>query len=109
MTIDHSHRARFASQLRVAIDERNVSIRALARELNPTSPETARSNLSRWLRASHMPSRTSRRSVAVALGLSPDHFEPDDDEEADLAVVLRRAVAQEVQREVARLMAREAA
>ena len=92
-TATQARRLKFATQLRDAFDERNVSIRAAARRLNPDSPETARSNLSRWLRGSHMPSRTSRRQVAVALGFPPDHFEPDsDDEESDQVTDFGRAI-----------------
>lgn len=72
---DDARRARFASQLRSALDEADVSVRSLAKRLNPESPETARSNLMRWLRGAHMPSRRSRRRVALELGLEANHFE----------------------------------
>ena len=94
-------RLRFAVELRAAIDDKGVSVRALSRKLNPRSPETARSNLMRWLRGAHVPSRTSRRAVAVALGLPADYFGADDDEEedpvADLVKAIRRIVRDEVQ------------
>lgn len=89
-TLNHARRFRFAVQLREAIDDKGVSIRSLSRQLNPANPESARSNLSRWLRGSHMPSRTSRRTVATTLGLPADHFESDDDEESDPVADLLR-------------------
>lgn len=101
-TMNHSRRLRFSTQLRQAIDEKGISIRSLSREVNPQSPETARSNISRWLRASHMPSRTSRRKLAVVLGLPADHFESDDDEESDVISVLFTAVRSIVRSEMKR-------
>lgn len=94
MATAQAARKTFARRLRVAIDDRNVSIRSVARTLNPESPETARSNLMRWLRGAHRPSRTSRRAVAAALGLPADYFESDDDDEesdpvADLITAIR--------------------
>lgn len=93
-------RLRFAVQLRDAIDESGTSIRGLSRKLNPQSPETARSNLSRWLRGAHVPSRASRRAVAAALGLPADHFGTDDDEEPDPMVDLLRSIRALVREEV---------
>lgn len=95
-------RMRFAIQLRAALDDQGISVRSLAKRINPQTPETARSNLMRWLRGSHMPSRTSRRAVAVALGLEPAHFETaanddeDEDPVADLMEALRALVRQTV-------------
>lgn len=73
----------FAVQLRQAIDTEDISVRELARRLNPENPEAPRSGLHKWLAGKHVPSRTSRRAVARALGLSPDHFLDDDDSEED--------------------------
>lgn len=82
-----AQRVTFAAKLREALDGKGVSVRGLARTINPLSPETARSNLMRWLRGSHEPSRISRRAVAEALGLPADFFEDtvDDGEPRALA------------------------
>lgn len=77
-------RLTFAVQLRNAMDDNNVSIRELARRLNPENPEAIRSGIHKWLRGKHLPSRTSRRTVAAALGLPIRHFIDDDpDSEVD--------------------------
>lgn len=90
-TSQAARRLNFALKLRQAIDQQNVSVRQLGRTLNPLSPETGRSNLMRWLRGAHRPSRTSRRAVAVALGLPADYFD-EDDEESDPVTDLMRAL-----------------
>jgi hypothetical protein len=83
ITRTHAKRLTFALQLRQAIDGQDVSVRELARRLNPENPEAPRSGLHKWLKGKHVPSRSSRRTVAVALGLPADHFLDDDDTEED--------------------------
>lgn len=92
-------RLRFAVKLREALDQQGQSVRGLSKRLNPENPETARSSLQKWLRGRHVPSRASRRSVAVALGLPPDHF-GDEDEEEDPVVVLMSAIERYVNAKV---------
>lgn len=99
-TVNQARRLRFATQLRNALDEDGSSIRALAKKLNPQAPETARSNLMRYLRAAHMPSRSSRREIALTLGLPADYFEGDDDEESDPVAALMTAINHVVRRVV---------
>lgn len=102
-TATKQQRLTFALKLRQAIDQKGVSVRSLGRTLNPLSPETGRSNLMRWLRGAHRPSRTSRRAVAVALGMPGDYFD-DDDEEADPALALYQIVRRIVREEAERLV-----
>lgn len=103
-TATKAARLTFAFKLREAIDAKGVSVRSLGRTLNPLSPETGRSNLMRWLRGAHRPSRTSRRAVAVALGLPADYFGDEDDEEADPAMALLELVRQIARQEAERLV-----
>lgn len=100
-TASQVRRLRFAFELRQALDDSGQSVRGLSRRLNPESPETARSNLSRWLRGAHVPSRASRRAVAAALGLPADHFGDDDPEEdLDVAELLTNAIRRMVRDEI---------
>lgn len=69
--------------------------------MNGHDPEGMRRNISRWLTPTDSavtPSRASRAAVAVALGLDPNHFEDEDDEESELVLALvaaMRAVARQ--------------
>lgn len=67
----------FADKLHAALDDQGISVRELARRLNPENPEAARSGIHKWLANKHEPHRASRRAVAVALGLEPNHFNGD--------------------------------
>lgn len=67
----------FNIQLRADLDELDVSVRELARRLNPENPEGARSGIHKWLRGDHFPSRSSRRQVAQALGFTADRYLDD--------------------------------
>jgi transcriptional regulator with XRE-family HTH domain len=96
-------RTRFGEKLRKELDARQMSVRALARVIDPNRPEAARRNLVRWIGGYNDPSRISRIAVADALGLPHELFLEEDDEEADplvaLMSVLRRVVQQELAKE----------
>lgn len=81
-----------------------MSVRGLARTIDPDRPEAARRNLVRWIGGHNSPSRLSRIAVANALGLSPEELLDDEDEEADpvsdLMAVLRK-LAREAAKEYA--------
>jgi transcriptional regulator with XRE-family HTH domain len=83
ITASRARRLTFALRLRQAMDEQSISIRELSRRLSPDNPEGTRSLIHKWLKGKHVPSRTSRRAVAIAMGVSPDHFLEDDDSEED--------------------------
>ena len=83
ITTRGARRLTFALHLRRAMDDKEISIRELARRLNPENPEAPRSLLHKWLKGKHVPSRTSRRAVARALDLPVGHFVEDDDSEED--------------------------
>jgi hypothetical protein len=73
------------------MDAQRLSMRGLARRIDPDNVERARRNLIRWMHEGIQPGRTARIDVARALGI--DHAElEDDDEEADPMVVLFNAV-----------------
>ena len=85
-------RTRFGTDLRKHLDQRGMSLRALARALNQSQPEVARRNLARWIGGYNEPSRLNRIAVARALGLPDETFLDEDDEEADPVVDLVNAV-----------------
>lgn len=91
----------FAKQLRAELTRQNVSIRSLAKRMNPEEPNVARRNVYRWLAGTSAPSPASREAVAQALGLPLDHFASDDEEEDALAALMTglRALVREVARE----------
>lgn len=73
----------FAREVRAELRKRDWGVRTLAREMNPDNPESARRALNRWLSkdSPKNPNQANRAAVAVALGLSPDHFDGDEDED----------------------------
>lgn len=79
--------------------QQDLSVRGLARKIDPLNVERARRNLHRWLDEGMTPHRASRAEVAVALGLSEDELEDDDEESdpvADLTNALRRFLVDEL-------------
>lgn len=93
-------RTKFGQQVRHELDSQRMSIRKLARKLDPSNPEVARRSLARWIGGYNQPSRINRIAVAEALGLSRDAL-LDDDEEADPLVDLLKALRRVVREELA--------
>lgn len=93
----------FGTRLRQELDRQRVSIRTLAKRLDSERPEVARRNLARWIGGYNSPSRLNRIAVAHALGIPPEAFLEDDDEEEDplvaLMSALRRVVREELKNE----------
>lgn len=73
-------RSAFGDQLRAELERQNLSIRKLARRMNPDKPEIARRALAKWI-AGTRPSPASRMLVADALGVAASTFEDSDDSE----------------------------
>jgi transcriptional regulator with XRE-family HTH domain len=59
----------FAETVRAELSRQNLSIRGLARRMNPGDTEKARRSLYRWLNDGIEPSAKSRAAVAEALGV----------------------------------------
>lgn len=95
-------RTHFGHKLRQELNRQNRSLRSLAKTLAPEQPEQMRRNLSRWIGGHNQPTPAHRRGVAVALGLSPDYFDPDDEEDDQVMDVLTFALRQMVRQEVQR-------
>lgn len=94
-------RSNFGERVRRELDSQGLSIRKLAKRMDPERPEAAKRNLARWIGGYNQPSRISRIAVASALGLSPEAL-LDDDEEADPVVDLIKAIRRVVQDELAK-------
>lgn len=73
-------RSQFGSLLRDALTSQGVSIRELARRLNPERPETARRSLIRYIKGEVIPEQRNRDEIAAALGLSTDYFAENAEE-----------------------------
>jgi transcriptional regulator with XRE-family HTH domain len=73
-------RSTFGDQLRAELERQGLSIRKLARLMNPDKPEIARRSLAKWI-AGTRPSPASRVLVADALGVEVATFEDADDSE----------------------------
>ncbi len=73
----------YSRQLKKALEETGTSVYRLARKLNPAQPESARSNLQRYLAAKNLPGIESRAELADALGRPELRSVPvdEDDEE----------------------------
>lgn len=95
----------FAPKLRSALEQKNVSVRALARMWRPDGdPETSRRSLNRYLNKGIVPSPQIRRELSEALGIEQDELEPTDEEETDpmaallkcLRAVVRHSIREEM-------------
>ena len=103
--VDHRSKAKaaYAQRLRVALEQTGTSVYRLARILNPEQPESARSNIQRYLAGRVLPGIESRYELADALGRPELLSVPDDDEDrspvADLMDALRAVVRAELSKE----------
>jgi hypothetical protein len=79
---------RYAKRLRRALNETGTTIYRLSRALNPERPDSARSNLQRYVAGRVLPGPMMRIEIAAALG-RPELRDVDDDEE-DALLALRR-------------------
>lgn len=99
-------RTEFGRNLRAELDARRVSVRELARRMQPDNPEGMRRNIARWLSPEETavePSAASVRATAAALGVAPEALAADEDEEeAALYAPLSRAVRDLVRAELRR-------
>ena len=92
-------RSSFGEKLRRELDQRGMSIRKLARTMNPSKPEQARRNLARWIGGYNEPSRVQLVAVCNALGVPLETF---DEEEDDPVMALMAAIRRVVRDELAR-------
>lgn len=90
----------FVRRVRAEMTTQELSIRALARRMDPENLNRARRNLHRWLDEGITPSRASRAEVAVALGIPESELDPDDEEADQLMAPLVRAIRDLVRAEV---------
>lgn len=91
----------YGRKLRKALDETGTSVYRLARIVNPQAPESARSNIQRYLRGAVLPGPENRHELAAALE-RPELMYADDDEEESPAMSLDdflRARIREIHRE----------
>ena len=77
------------------MDAQRLSMRGLARRLDPENVERARRNLIRWYYEGIKPGRRNRLDVARVLGIDPAELE-DDDEEGDPLAALDAFLRQRV-------------
>lgn len=78
----------FGKRLRAEMNRQQVSVRELARRVNPADPEGQRRSIARWLSSSPeavRPSRASVRAVADALGVTPEDLADEEDSEMPLS------------------------
>jgi transcriptional regulator with XRE-family HTH domain len=69
----------FALRVRQEMKAQGLSVRGLARKIDPENLDRVRRNLHRWLDEGILPSRSSREEVALALGISVDVLEAGHD------------------------------
>lgn len=79
-------RSTFGNQLHQQLKRHQTikSVRRLGRELTPSKPDSGRRLLHDWIAGTKKPTKTSRRAVALVLGVDPSVFTADDDEEEDM-------------------------
>lgn len=91
--------SKFVSRVRAEMLQQRLSVRALARRIDPINLDRARRNLHRWLDEGIAPGRNSRADVARALGIDAAELD-EDDEEADPVAALVKAIKALVRAEV---------
>jgi hypothetical protein len=67
------------------MDAQQLSMRGLARRIDPDNIERARRNLIRWIHQGTQPSRANRLDVARALGIDLSELEEDEEESDPVA------------------------
>ncbi len=96
-----AQQTRFVRRVRGEMAAQSLSVRGLARRMDPQNVDRARRNLHRWLDEGITPHRASIAEIATALGLEADELSADDDEESDpmaaLMIAIQRVVRHEVQ------------
>jgi hypothetical protein len=92
--------SRFVVRVRTEMSAQQLSVRGLARRMDPINVDRARRNLHRWLDEGIKPGRASRREVATALRIEAAELE--DDEESDPVAVLVAAFRQIMRDEIRR-------
>jgi hypothetical protein len=65
----------FVRRVRAEMDAQSLSMRGLARRIDPDNVERARRNLIRWMHGGIQPGRNNRIEVARALGINPEELE----------------------------------
>lgn len=80
--------SRFVARVRSEMLTQALSVRGLARRMDPANVDRARRNLHRWLDEGITPSRSSRAEVTAALGVEAHELDGDEDEESDLPTAL---------------------
>jgi transcriptional regulator with XRE-family HTH domain len=99
----------FVQRIRAEMKEQNLSIRGLARRMDPDNLNRARRNLHRWLDEGIVPGRASRDELAEALGIPPDEIAPARDMDPfaslgeSIADVLRTQVQAAVEQQLSRV------
>jgi hypothetical protein len=71
----------FVRRVRKELAAQDLTIRGLARRMDPDNLNRARRNLHRWLDEGISPSMASRAEVAVALGIAEVELSDDDEED----------------------------
>lgn len=85
---DRAPHTAFGKRLRAEMARQQVSVRELARRINPRDPEASRRTIARWLTptdAAVNPSRASVRAVAAALGVDPSELVDEEDSDMPLS------------------------
>lgn len=104
MTVIRHPRTEFGRKLHVELERQGVSVRELARRMQPGNPEGMRRNIARWLSSevtAVVPSPASVNATAEALGVSPDALADEEDEDdQDVYAPLTRAVREVVRAEL---------
>jgi hypothetical protein len=83
----------FSHWLRTQMTSKDISQRALGKQIDGDNPERGRRQVVRHLSGQHFPSKRLRRAYATVFG---EEYVEEDDEEGDLAGRLKR-LAREAQ------------
>ena len=89
----------FVQRVRAEMKQQNLSVRGLARRMDPENLNRARRNLHRWLDEGTVPGRASREELAAALGIPASELAPANDMDvfASLGISIAEALRTQVQ------------
>jgi hypothetical protein len=95
-----AEQTKFVRRVREEMREQSLSVRGLARRMDPQNVDRARRNLHRWLDEGISPNRASVSDIATALGIDEGDLDEEDELPLALDTMLRSYLRKLIREEV---------